>query len=323
MTGVTPHRIDWDPSSRAALVTGCGSTTGLSSGTGRLIARHLHEQGWEVYATGREVSAMSDLAELGINTRRLDLLDPNSVEDVVAEIERRHGSVGLLVNNAAYSLNGTMLETPVELVRDQFETNVFGVVQLTRRALPAMIEARSGRIVFMSSIFGLFGTAGRGFYQASKHAIEAIGDSLRLEVRNLGLDVVVVEPSPIRGGFVPDDVDGLQLSTERSGVYDAFWADFVSWHETYREVERPTGRGRTAVTADAVARRVARAASVRRPRIRYKIGLPVRLLSTMRATIGESNWDRFVRFFFPHPQAPPPGASAVGALEDKTSRLAG
>ena len=176
-----------------------------------------------------------------------------------------------------------------------------------------MIAARSGRIVMMSSIFGLFGTAGRGFYQATKHAIEAIGDSLRLEVRNLGIDVVVVEPSPIRGGFVPDDVDGLQLSTGRQPVYDDFWAEFVSWHATYREVEHPTGRGRTAVTADAVARRVVSAATARTPRIRYKIGMPVRLLGMMRATIGERNWDRFVRFFFPHPQVVAPSAASLDA----------
>jgi NAD(P)-dependent dehydrogenase (short-subunit alcohol dehydrogenase family) len=301
--------LQWAPASRAALITGCGSTTGLSSGTGRRIALLLKEQGWEVYATGRDPAVMTELAGHGIHTRRLDLTDHESMKAVVTEIEEAHGSVGLLVNNAAYSLNGTLLETPLQSVREQFETNFFGVVDLTRLVLPGMVAARSGRIVMMSSIFGLFGTAGRGFYEASKHALEGLSDSLRLEVQNLGIEVVVIEPSPIRGGFVPDDVTELQLG-EREQVYDNFWNYFVKWHETYREIEHPRGRGRTAVTAEAVARRVAVAAGARRPEIRYKIGGPVKLLTTMRAVIGERNWDRFVRFFFPYPGgrgAPIPG----------------
>jgi NAD(P)-dependent dehydrogenase (short-subunit alcohol dehydrogenase family) len=296
----TTPTLQWSPASKAALITGCGSTTGLSSGTGRQIALLLKEQGWEVYGTGRDPEVMTELAGLGIHTRRLDLTDHESMKAVVTEIEEAHGSVGLLINNAAYSLNGTLLETPLQSVRDQFEANFFGVVDLTRLVLPGMVAARSGRIVMMSSIFGLFGTAGRGFYEASKHALEGLSDALRLEVQNLGIQVVVVEPSPIRGGFVPNDVNDLQLG-EREGVYDNFWNYFVKWHETYREVEHPRGRGRTAVTSQAVARRVAVAAGARRPAIRYKIGGPVKLLKTMRGTIGERNWDRFVRFFFPYP----------------------
>ena len=295
------------------MITGCGSTTGLSSGTGRQIALLLKEQGWDVYGTGRDPAVMTELAERGIHTRRLDLTDHESMKAVVTEIEEAHGSVGLLINNAAYSLNGTMLETPLQSVRDQFETNFFGVVDLTRLVLPGMVAARSGRIVMMSSIFGLFGTAGRGFYEASKHALEGLSDALRLEVLNLGIQVVVIEPSPIRGGFVPNDVKDLQLG-EREQVYDGFWEHFVKWHETYREVEHPKGRGKTAVTAEAVSHRVALAAGASRPKIRYKIGGPVRLLSTMRATIGERNWDRFVRFFFPYPGgkgAPVPAQQAL------------
>jgi short-subunit dehydrogenase len=221
---------------------------------------------------------------------------------VVAEIEGAHGSVGLLVNNAAYSLNGTVLETPLNRVRDQFETNFFGTVDLTRLVLPGMMAAGSGRILMMSSMFGLFGTAGRGFYEASKHALEGLSDALRLEVRDFGVDVVVVEPSPIRGGFVPTAVGELQLSGERESIYDDFWEHFVRWHEAYREVDHPRGRGRTAVSAETVAQRVALAAAVARPAIRYKIGVPARLLGAMRGSMGERNWDRFVSSFFPRPQ---------------------
>ena len=109
---------------------------------------------------------------------------------MVDRITAEHGAVGVLINNAAYSLNGTVDETPLDEIRRQFETNVFGLVRLTQLVLPGMRDQGSGRIILMSSMFGHFATPGRGFYQATKHALEAIGDSLRLEVAvgDQGLD---------------------------------------------------------------------------------------------------------------------------------------
>jgi NAD(P)-dependent dehydrogenase (short-subunit alcohol dehydrogenase family) len=292
----------WPGKSRAVLITGCGSSTGLSSGTGQRAARMLHERGWDVYATGRSREGLAPLTEAGLNTRLLDVTDESSMLETVSEIEERHGSVGVLVNNAAYSLNGTFLDTPLSSVRHQFDTNLFGLVKLTQLVLPGMIAARSGRIVMMSSIFALFATAGRGYYEATKYALEAVSDSLRLEVDHLGIDVAVIEPSPIRGGFVPTSVTDLGLAEGSDPeLYQEFWKYFVDWHGAYREVEHPRGRGRTAITADGAARVLVRAVEAPTPRIRYRIGVPVRVLSPMRSLIGERNWDRFVRAFFPTP----------------------
>jgi short-subunit dehydrogenase len=187
-------------------------------------------------------------------------------------------------------------------VRRQFEVNVFGLSRLTQLVLPAMREQGSGRIINMSSIFGLFATPGRGYYQATKFAIEAISDSLRNEVAKFGIKVVVIQPSPIRGGFVPTTVDDLDMAGgQEDGLYADFWKYFVDWHGTYREIENPTGRGRTAVRAEAVAEVIEKAVNARKPKIRYRIGVPVRLLPRQRAIFGERAWDRFVRFFFPIP----------------------
>ncbi|MFR9797583.1 SDR family NAD(P)-dependent oxidoreductase [Streptomyces sp. MS06] len=286
--------------SRAVLITGVSSQSGLSSGTGRATALRLHRAGWPVYATGRNPDGLKDLAEQGITTLRVDVTDERSMAAAVDRITDEHGAVGVLVNNAAYSLNGTIGETPVAAVRRQFETNLFGLSRMTQLVLPGMRAQQAGRIVMMSSIFGLFATPGRGYYQATKHALEAVSDSLRLEVAPSGIKVVVIEPSPILGSFVPTTVGDLGLETD-SDLYRDFWQHFVDWHGAYREVEHPKGRGRTSVRAGRVAQVVEKAISARRPRIRYRIGVPVRLLRPQRVLFGERAWEAFVTRFFPTP----------------------
>jgi NADP-dependent 3-hydroxy acid dehydrogenase YdfG len=284
-------------------LTGASSGTGMSSGTGRATALRLHRAGWPVYATGRNVDALADLADEGIKVMYLDVTKEDSMQYVVEQISKEHGAVGVLINNAAWSLNGTIGETPMDEVREQFDCNVFGLCRLTQMVLPGMREQGQGRIVLMSSIFGRFATPGRGYYQATKHAIEAIGDSLRLEVAKFGIKVVLIEPSPIRGGFVPQSVSDLGMSDEQSsGLYKEFWEYFVEWHEAYREIEKPKGRGRTAVTSEAVAKVVERAVTVDKPRIRYRLGMPSRLLIPMRAAIGDRGFEVFLRSFFPIPR---------------------
>jgi len=289
--------------SRAVLLTGARSSTGMSSGTGKQVALRLHRAGWPVYATGRNLDALTELAAEGIETRYLDVTDEDSMQQVVKEITEEHGAVGVLINNAAWSLNGTIGETPMDDVRAQFETNVFGLSRLTQLVLPGMREQGQGRVIILSSIFGRFATPGRGYYQATKHALEAIGDSLRLEVAKFNIKVSLILPSPIRGGFVPQSVADLGMSDEQSdGLYKDFWEYFVTWHEAYREIEHPKGRGRTAVTAEAVAKVVERAVTVPNPKIRYRLGIPSRLLIPMRAAVGDRGWEVFLRFFFPIPK---------------------
>ncbi|MGI8665215.1 MAG: SDR family NAD(P)-dependent oxidoreductase [Jatrophihabitans sp.] len=279
------------------------SLGGRVSGTGRALAIRLHRAGWPVYASGRSLEGLKDLAELGITTLVLDVTDEESMVAAVDRITAEHGAVGVLVDNAAYSLNGTIEQTPMDEVRRQFETNVFGLSRMTQLVLPGMREQGSGRIIIMSSIFGLFATPGRGYYEATKHALEAIGDSLRLEVRRFGIKVVIIEPSPILGGFVPTTVGelGLAPGSTVDDPYGNFWEHFVDWHGAYREVEHPKGRGRMALRTADVAALVEKAITAPRPRIRYRLGIPVRLLRPQRVIFGERAWEKFVRTFFPTP----------------------
>ncbi|MEU3370424.1 SDR family NAD(P)-dependent oxidoreductase [Streptomyces sp. NPDC006660] len=289
--------------SRAVLITGVSSLSGLSSGTGRVLALRLHRQGWPVYASGRSLEGLKDLEQEGITTLRVDVSDEESMAAAVERITAEHGAVGVLINNAAYSLNGTIEQTPMDEVRRQFETNVFGLSRMTQLVLPGMRAQGAGRIVIMSSIFGLFATPGRGYYEATKHALEAIGDSLRLEVRRFGIKVVVIEPSPILGAFVPTTVGDLGLApgSMDNDPYGDFWERFVAWHGAYREVEHPKGRGRLSLRSGDVAALVEKAITVPRPRIRYRLGIPVRLLRPQRVIFGERAWEKFVRTFFPTP----------------------
>ncbi|MFY1636743.1 SDR family NAD(P)-dependent oxidoreductase [Solwaraspora sp. WMMB335] len=288
--------------SRAILLTGASSGTGMSSGSGRAAALRLHRAGWPVYATGRNVEALADLAAEGITVMYLDVTDEESMAEVVKRITDEHGAVGTLINNAAYSLNGTIGETPMDEVRAQFETNVFGLCRLTQLVLPGMREQGGGRVVLMSSIFGLFATPGRGYYQATKHALEAIGDSLRYETARFNIKVVLIEPSPILGGFVPDSVSDLGMQAHGNpALYKDFWDYFVQWHQAYRLSDNPPLRGKMAVRAENVAKVIEKAVTHPNPRVRYRLGVPARLLTRMRAAIGDRNWDRFVRAFFPIP----------------------
>ncbi|MFF3865825.1 SDR family NAD(P)-dependent oxidoreductase [Micromonospora sp. NPDC001898] len=288
--------------SRAILLTGASSGTGMSSGSGKATALRLHRAGWPVYATGRNVEALADLADEGITVLYLDVNDEESMAAAVKRITDEHGAVGTLINNAAYSLNGTIGETPMDQVRAQFETNVFGLCRLTQMVLPGMREQGGGRVIMMSSIFGMFATPGRGYYQATKHALEAISDSLRLEVAPFGIKVVVLQPAPILGGFVPDSVADLGMdSHENPALYRDFWEHFVDWHQAYRLSDNPPLRGKIAVRAENVAKVLETAVSTPNPRIRYRLGMPPRLLPKMRAMIGERGWEKFVRAFFPVP----------------------
>src|SRR3954451_1844650 len=183
-----------DPS-RAVLVTGC------SSGIGRATAERLVTTGWTVYATARKPESLARLEAAGCRTLALDVTDEASMEAAVRAVEEAEGAVGVLVNNAGYSQSGAIESVPIERVRAQFETNVFGLVRLTQLVLPKMREQRWGKIVNIGSMGGRLTFPGGGYYPATKHALEALSDALRFEVAGFGIDVVLLEPGLIVTAF--------------------------------------------------------------------------------------------------------------------------
>jgi NAD(P)-dependent dehydrogenase (short-subunit alcohol dehydrogenase family) len=160
--------------SKAVLVTGC------SSGIGRATAEVLARGGRTVYATARRVETIDDLASAGCTLLRLDVCDEDSMRAAVDSIAREQGAVGVLVNNAGYGQEGAVEDVPIDEVRRQFETNLFGLHRLTQLVLPGMREQRWGRVVNVSSMGGRLTFPGGGVYHASKHALEALSDALAL-----------------------------------------------------------------------------------------------------------------------------------------------
>ncbi len=185
--------------------------TGCSSGIGRATAISLHDAGLGVYATARREDAVADLADRGIRTLTLDVTDETSMARAVAAVEADAGAVGVLINNAGYGLYGPVEQQPMAEVRRQFETNVFGLVRLTQLVLPGMRRRGGGRIINVSSMGGRATLPGGAFYHASKYAVEALSDALRMEVAQFGIDVVLIEPGPVRTPW--NEVAAASLST--------------------------------------------------------------------------------------------------------------
>ena len=274
---------------RAVLITGC------SSGIGRATAAHLARGGWRVYASARRPETIADLAGAGCTILALDVTDEGSMREAVAAVERAEGAVDVLVNNAGYSLSGAVEEAPIDDVRRQFETNVFGVVRLTQIVLPGMRGQGWGRVVNISSMGGRLTFPGGGFYHATKHAVEALSDALRFEVRGFGVDVIAIEPGLIRTGF--GEAAAATVPPADDGPYAGFQEAVAT---TTRDVyDGPLGR--LGGGPEAVARTIDRAISAERPRARYRVTPSARLFMGLRRLLPDRLWDRFLRRSFPTP----------------------
>jgi NAD(P)-dependent dehydrogenase (short-subunit alcohol dehydrogenase family) len=177
---------------RTILVTGC------SSGIGAYCARALKLDGWRVFATARKPEDMAGLKAEGIEAFYLDYREPKSIEALVADVlKSTGGTLDALFNNGGYAQPGAVEDMPMEALREQFEVNFFGWHDLTRRIVPVMRKQGHGRIVHCSSIFGLVPQKLRGAYIASKHALEGLMLSMRMELWDSGINVSMIEPGPI------------------------------------------------------------------------------------------------------------------------------
>jgi NAD(P)-dependent dehydrogenase (short-subunit alcohol dehydrogenase family) len=287
------------PGSRCVLITGC------SSGIGRATALHLQARGLRVYATARRRDALADLAAAGCRTLTLDVTDEDSMRAAVEAVEAAEGAVDVLVNNAGYSQSGALETLPMDLVRAQFETNVFGLIRLCQLVLPGMRRRRWGRIVNVSSMGGRLSFPGAAVYHASKHAVEALSDVLRFEAAPFGVDVVVIEPGLISSSFAEAAVEAIgeageagpyadfnhQVAAATAGVYDT------------RMYQLLGGR------PEAVARTIGKAVTQRRrPRTRYTVTPSAKVLITQHAVLPDRAWDAFLRTLFTPPR---PGADSA------------
>src|SRR5882757_6280672 len=190
-------------STKVALVTGA------SSGIGMATAGALHDRGYTVYAAARRVDRMNDLADRGVRTLAMDVTDDESMTSGIKRIIAETGRIDVLVNNAGYGSYGALEDVPQEEARRQFDVNVFGLARLTQLALPHMRAQRGGRIVNVSSIGGKIYTPLGGWYHATKFAVEGLSDSLRVELKPFGINVILIEPGSIRTEWGGIAAEGL------------------------------------------------------------------------------------------------------------------
>jgi NAD(P)-dependent dehydrogenase (short-subunit alcohol dehydrogenase family) len=266
---------------RSVLITGC------STGIGRATALRLAAAGWTVYATARKPETLAELETAGCRIMALDVTDEASMEAAVAAVE---APLGALVNNAGYSLSGALETLPMEAVRRQFETNVFGLLRLTQLVLPQMREAGAGRIVNLSSMGGRLVFPGGGAYHATKYAVEALSDALRVEVAPFGIDVIVVEPGLIKSEF--GETAASQVGD--GGPYAAF---NVSVAKATREVYNGPA-ARLGGEPDDVAGAIQRALERRRAPTRVPVTASARLLMGLHSVLPDRAWDRAVKGSF-------------------------
>lgn len=200
--------------------------TGCSSGIGKALALEFASQGWQVWATARKKETLSDLERSGINIATLDVTCADQVNQLV-DLFASAGGIDILVNNAGYGAMGAVAEMPGSEIRLQFETNVFAPLQLIQKVVPAMIARKSGTIINIGSVSGQVVTPFSGTYCASKAAFNAFSDTLRMELKPFGIDVMSVKPGAVRSSFADNAKQALVRVLPEYSFYkpveDALW----------------------------------------------------------------------------------------------------
>ncbi|WP_375174727.1 SDR family NAD(P)-dependent oxidoreductase [Pseudooceanicola sp.] len=258
---------------RSILITGC------SSGIGLHAARHLHGQGWRVFATCRKPEDVARLREEGLESLHLDYTDSASLNAAFDDVlTATGGTLDALFNNGAIALPGASEDIPREGLSLIFETNLFGPHELTRRAIAVMRKQGHGRIINCSSVLGFVAAPWRSSYIASKFALEGLTDTLRIEMRDTPIHVVMLEPGPIQSDFRKNSA--------------RYFEQFVDWQASARAEQYRTslltrlydakGRDRFELTPEATTAALVEALNAPRPRARYRITTPTKAMEVAR-----------------------------------------
>ncbi len=271
-------------SERSILITGC------SSGIGRCAAEGLARRGYRVFATARRPENVAALSERGLEALQLDLDDTDSIASAVAQVlERSGGTLYGLFNNGAYGLPGAVEDLSRDALRAQFETNLFGWLELTNHIIPVMRRQGFGRIIQNSSVLGLATLPYRGAYVATKFALEGLTDTLRLELAGSGVHVSLVEPGPIVSRFRNNALRVFQreIDVERSVHRDHY-------RSMLERLEKEGPAAPFTLPPEAVLKRVIHALESRRPKPRYYVTVPTYLFGTLRRLLSTRMMDRLM-----------------------------
>lgn len=270
---------------RSILVTGC------SSGIGRDTALALHARGWTVFAACRQQADCDTLIAEGLAAPRLDYTDPDSIERALAAVlESTGGTLDALFNNGAHAIPGALEDMPADALRAIFEANVFGWHDLTRRVIPVMRAQGHGRIVNHSSVLGMVAMPWRGAYNATKYAIEGLTDTLRIEMRDTPIHVVTINTGPVTSRIRVNSIPHFERwvdwkASPRRTQYE---------NRLLKRLYEDRGKDPFELPPSAVTRKVIHALDHPRPRPRYYVTTPTRLMGWARRLLTTRALDRLL-----------------------------
>jgi NAD(P)-dependent dehydrogenase (short-subunit alcohol dehydrogenase family) len=255
--------------------------TGASAGMGKDFAKELLKDGHIVYGAARRTDKMEDIHQLGVKVLPLDVTDDASMVNTIDKIVKAEGRIDVLVNNAGYGSYGAIEDVPLSDARQQIDVNVFGAARMAQLVIPHMRTQKFGRIINITSIGGKLATPLGGWYHASKFALEGLSDSLRNEVAQFGIDVVVIEPGGIKSEWVDIAMDNLN-KISGSGAYSAMVERSGQITKKTKANESEPG----VITA-----LVRKAIEAKKPKTRYHGGYLASVLLFLRKVLPDRTFD--------------------------------
>ena len=269
---------------KSVLITGC------SSGIGLCVAKGLQQRGYRVFATVRQQKDIAILEAMGLESLQLDLSDSASIQTAVTEIlQRTNGKLYALFNNGAYGQPGAVEDLSRDILREQFETNLFGWLELTNLLIPVMRKQGEGRIIQNSSILGIMGLPMRGAYVASKYALEGLSDTLRLELADSGIKVSLIEPGPITSRFRANAFAYYKKNIDRDRSVHR-----EAYLRTESRLAKPGPAMPFTLPPEAVLKRVIHALESHKPKIRYPVTFPTYLFAFLQRILPWRTLDRIL-----------------------------
>lgn len=267
--------------------------TGASSGIGKATAIALKDAGFFVYATAPDISGLTDLNGDGFELLTLDVTNADQAKEAITKAESRNGSIQVLVNNAGYGQYGPVEEIPLDAIKNDFEVNLFGLIRMCQLALPAMRNAGEGRIINISSVAGEMSQPGAGVYHATKHAVEAIDEAMRIEVETFGVKVIGVLPGPVNTNF-----DEVAISTIPDTGADSPYYNFKeNLKKTTKDMLNPENA--TTLEPEEVAAKVVEAATADSPSRRYHVGIMSKVMGRAHDLLPDAIWDKAMEYMIP------------------------
>jgi short-subunit dehydrogenase len=262
--------------------------TGASAGIGKETARLLQKQGYTVYGAARRLDKMAELQTLGVKTLTMDVTDETSIVKGIERIIAAEGKIDILVNNAGFGSYGALEDVSLADARYQMEVNVFGTARLTQLVLPHMSRQKSGKIVNISSVGGKSASPLGAWYHASKFALEALSDSLRNEVRDFGVDVIVIEPGGVKTEWPGIAAENLMR---------------VSGHTRYKTMAGKfahllTSQNHRTAEPIVIARLIQKAIEANRPKTRYSGGFLAKPILFLQKILSDKMMDRLIMLQF-------------------------